>query len=332
MAEPKDEKKNPTEKDVADNIDSVRDVLDEAGFAVRLIKRNPEIKEIIKKLGNRLAKGRIDEREIYREFKKLLDETEFGQRPSTEISADLARYRENNQDFKQTLANLEQEIRTVANMKMGKGIGSKETRDLALSLIYSNDGFLAGQFDKTEIDRRLSQFLVVEDTPSDTDPYAMTELGGDAGNSQDTLLRWFAANGVQVGANAMQKYLRDLQSGVTTIDQIKQDTRERVFSSKYGAYADRFKEGLDVTDISLDFRNATARMLELNQNEVSLDHRLVRKAMEYVDPATGKNRPVSGWEFEKMIREDPDWQKTNNAHEQYATVGRDLLKTFGFEV
>ena len=123
-----------------------------------------------------------------------------------------------------------------------------------------------------------------------------------------------------------------MQSGKTTLDLIKQDTRDRVFSSKYGAYADRFKEGLDVTDISLDFRKSASRMLELDQNDVGLDHRLVRKAMEYIDPDTGKNRPVSGWEFEKMIREDPDWQKTNNAHEQYASVGRDLLKTFGFEV
>jgi len=331
MAEAKDEKGN-AKKDVADNIDSVRDVLEEAGFAVRLIRMHPEIKDIIKKLGNRLAKGRIDEREIYREFKKLLDDTEFGQRPSSEISANLARYRENNQDFKQNLANLEREINTIAVGKMGKTLDPKEARKMALALVYADEGFLSGQFDKTEIDRRLSQYLIVEEKPSDTDPYAMTELGGDAGNSQDTLLRWFAANGVQVGANAMQKYLRDLQSGATTIDQIKQNMREQVFSSKYGAYADRFKEGLDVTDISLDFRNATARMLELNQNEVGLDHRLVRKAMEYVDPATGKNRPVSGWEFEKMIREDPDWQKTNNAYEQYATVGRDLLKTFGFEV
>ena len=31
-------------------------------------------------------------------------------------------------------------------------------------------------------------------------------------------------------------------------------------------------------------------------------------------------------------RDDPEWQYTNNAYEQYATVGRDLLKSFGFEV
>jgi hypothetical protein len=36
------------------------------------------------------------------------------------------------------------------------------------------------------------------------------------------------------------------------------------------------------------------------------------------------------YEFEKQIRQDPRWQKTNNAHESYARMAQDVLRMFGF--
>lgn len=323
-------KKNPTDKDIRDNIDSVKDVLAENMFSMELIRRHPELRELVKTLGRKLARGKIDERTIYKEFKKLLDETEFGQRPTSEIQADLQRYQENNADWKQRVSDLVDDIREIARGKMGKGIGSKETRQLAIQLIYS------GKTDAQSIQRALREYVTVdevEDDPTtDTVESGQTQLGGALGDVQGDLMRWLAMNDVQVTANEMQRYLRQIDSGALSFDAVKQDIRNHKFKPKYSAFADRFDEGLDVTDIALDYRQTVAKLLEKDTSTIGLDDRLVKKALQYVDPATNKGRQLSGWEFEQIVREDPEWQTTDNAYAQYASVGRDLLKTFGFEV
>lgn len=313
-----------------DSIDSLKKVLARAGFSVDLMRRHPEVRDVLKKLSNRIAKGKIDENTLYQEFVDLLNETKFGKRPVSEIQADLARYRENNADWKQRVDRLVDDIRRIAVQRFGSGIGSKATRDLAISLIYS------GEWDDATIYRSLSKFQTVEEVEDDptTEPVesGQTQLGGDAGTYQNELLRWFAANGVQVGANEMDRLLSRVMNGGTTVEDIKQDYRNRVFSAQYAGYADRFREGLDVTDVALSYRQKVSSLLELDQSSVGLDNRLVTKALEYVDPATNKARPMAGWEFDQLVRSDPEWQKTNNAYAQYASVGRDLLKSFGFEV
>ena len=314
------------EKPQRDNIDSVKDVLERTGFSIKLLRAHPEVRDIIKRLGNKLAKGKVDESDIYKEFVELLNDSKFGQRPSTEIEADLARYRENNADWKKRVNDVVEDIRRIAKQRFGSGIGSKETRDLALSLLYG------GEWDDATIYRSLAKYQDVTEEPTvDGDP-GQTQLGGDAGTYQNELLRWFAANGVQVGANEMDKHLDRIMDGSTTVDDIKQDYRNRVFSTMYAGYTDRFKEGLDVTDVALTYRQKVAQLLEKDQSTIGLDDRLVRKAMEFVDPDTSQARAMTGWEFEQTVRADPEWQKTDNAYAQYASVGRDLLKSFGFEV
>jgi hypothetical protein len=36
------------------------------------------------------------------------------------------------------------------------------------------------------------------------------------------------------------------------------------------------------------------------------------------------------YEFEKMVRDDPRWQKTDNAYQLYTRAGTNLLQMFGF--
>ena len=325
-----DKKKDPTDKDIRDNIDSVKEVLNENMFSMELIRRNPELRELIKTLGRKLAKGKIDERSIYKEFKELLDETKFGKRPSSEIQADLQRYQENNANWKQRVGDLVDDIREISRVKMGKGIGSKETRDLAIQLIYS------GKTDDQAISQALRQYVIVDEVEDDpaTDEVesGQTQLGGALGNYQNDLLQWITANGVMITSNEMQRYIRKIDDGSMSLDLVKQDIRNHKFKPKYSAFTDRFDEGLDVTDIAAEYQQTVAKLLEKNQSDIGLEDRLVKKALQYIDPKTNQGRQLSGWEFEQMVREDPEWQQTDNAYAQYASVGRDLLKTFGFEV
>lgn len=142
-------------------------------------------------------------------------------------------------------------------------------------------------------------------------------------------MAWFARNGLVVENNELSRWLLDIQSGKETVESVKQWYRTNRLAVKYAGYADEFAKGFDATDVASYFKQSMSQLLERDMDSIDLNDPYLQKAMQFTDEA-GKPRKMTGWEFDQLIRQSPDWQKTDNAMALYTDIGEGILRSFGF--
>lgn len=302
---------------------TVREIIDQAGFTIQLLNQYPELRLLFKRLSDMLARGVITEANLYPKFEELLADTEFAKRPTSEVQADLQRYgTETRYDFNQSVQRVIADLQDYLTQEIGSAIDPAKAEELAIQLIYSGD---------TSVNaiKRLGNKWISDNKTMLDESGNVIDLGGQRGNDQDNLLRWFSANGLVVTGNELSNWLSKLSDGSTSIDQIKQYYRDKKFSLDYAGFADEFAQGFDVSDIAMNYRQIMAGLLEKNIEDINLNDPLVQRAMQNRDE-TGKPKPLTKYDFERMVRESPDWDKTTNAMSSYVDIGESILRSFGF--
>jgi hypothetical protein len=178
------------------------------------------------------------------------------------------------------------------------------------------------RWDAQDIENRLRRDL-------ETQAQSGANLMGTAGDAQTALMEWAQQNGLSIDPTTAAQYVMNIGLGNQTLDDAKRDLRETYLIGAYPAWADKIREGFDPWQISSPYRTAVANLLELDPNNITLDEPLVKQGLQSIG-ADGKPRVLPLYEFEKMVRDDPRWQKTDNAYQTYTRVGSDLLRMFGF--
>lgn len=158
---------------------------------------------------------------------------------------------------------------------------------------------------------------------------AGTDLRGKAGDYQAELMKWSKANGIALTNEAAAAFISRGATGAQSLDDAKQELRETYLVGAYPAWSDKIREGYDPSVLAAPYKTTAENLLELGENQLSLNDQLMQKAMQGVG-ADGKPAVVPIWEFEKQVRADPRWQKTDNAYKTYTDVGTDILRMFGF--
>lgn len=153
-------------------------------------------------------------------------------------------------------------------------------------------------------------------------------ITGTAGDYQNKLETWARRNGLSLDRSMMAKYVGNMTLGKQTLEDAQQELRDMYLVGAYPAWADRIQQGYDPEAIAKPYRSTVAKLLEVEEDQVSLDDPLLKSGLQGVGP-DGKPRVVPLYEFEKQVRKDPRWDKTNNAYASYAKVGTDLLQMFG---
>lgn len=313
-------------------------ILTEYKFSLGVLKEyGKELKPIFKWLASELQKGETIQN-LQEEFDKRLAQTNFGKRPPSEIAADLKRYGATKVDFRKNLTNLSREIRRVAREVYGDQmldqLDEGEARKLAMALVYEESAFLDGQFDESEITRRLRPFFKRdqreerEALPADNPAGVEPVLGGKAGEYRRQLNAWLSANDVVITGKRVDNYVDQMVAGEWGMDQVKQEIRNRDFTRLYQAYSNLFQQGSDVEDIAMDFRARAAQMLETNVEAIEMSNPLVKQAMGHT--VEGKPAAMPMYEFEEQVRKSAEWDKTDQAMEAYTGLGETLLRNFGF--
>jgi len=154
-------------------------------------------------------------------------------------------------------------------------------------------------------------------------------LMGAAGDAQTALMEWAQQNGLSIDPTTAAQYVMNIGLGNQTLDDAKRDLRETYLIGAYPAWADKIREGFDPWQISSPYRTAVANLLELDPNNITLDEPLVKQGLQAIG-ADGQPRVLPLYEFEKIVRDDPRWQKTDNAYQLYTRAGTNLLQMFGF--
>jgi len=171
----------------------------------------------------------------------------------------------------------------------------------------------------TEIVKKIKGGLYSAQT-SDIVDYANTMgsvvSAGDVTNYTQRLLGLTDKNGVRVRSS---------------VDDIKAEIRKNT-ATKYGVFADQINAGVSLWDLTSNYRQKVADLLEVDPDTIKWDDPLFKdgKIFQSVDPKDPSKivaRPL--WEADKMIRGDERWQYTKNANDQYDKYAFSILQKFG---
>lgn len=145
--------------------------------------------------------------------------------------------------------------------------------------------------------------------------------------------------GTVVSAGDMTNYTQRLmgltdKNGVrvrSTVDDIKAEIRKNT-ATKYSVFADQINAGVSLWDLTSNYRQKAADLLEVDPDTIKWDDPLFKdgKIFQSVDPKDPSKivaRPL--WEADKMIKADERWQYTKNANDQYDKYAYSILQKFG---
>lgn len=292
-----------------------KEYLANLGYTLELINSDPSLQAFIKRVRQYMDrnKGRTPTSYELDQMKQGIDWFERLNSVQEQARIEQADPRRR-ADWQRSLELQRQRVRNIATA-YGAPLTDEQINSLAL------DARLDGLEDQ-EIRNRMRPFLQA----------AITGQGALTGAAEDTerqLVQWARANGLAITGDVVAKYVMNITEGSQTIESAKDDLRRMYLMGQYPAWSDRIQQGFDPADIAGPYKERIAQFLEVDEDSIDLNDGLLQRGMQGVGQ-DGKPRVVPMYEFDRMIREDPRWDKTDNAYAMYARVGNDLLRTFGF--
>ena len=158
-------------------------------------------------------------------------------------------------------------------------------------------------------------------------PNAEGRMFGQAGNVIDNLRQVATRNGLRLDSEYYNSALASINSGLTDENYWTRQIREQA-ASYWPTYGEQIRAGMDAMQLASGYINVMARTLELDPNSISLNDPFIRKATTMLDDA-GNPRPMSLWQFEQDLRNDPRWMNTDQAVKSISDIGTSILQRFG---
>lgn len=151
--------------------------------------------------------------------------------------------------------------------------------------------------------------------------------GGEAGEAQAQLEQYAYSMGIKIDSGQLHGWLKGILNGTRTLQDYK-GYIQKLAMSAFPGLADQIKGGMSVKDISDPYIQSMAKLLEINGEAIKLDDPTIRNALSGTDK-DGKPMTIPLWEFEKKLRQDPRWLKTNNARASLNSTARTIGQQFG---
>ena len=157
----------------------------------------------------------------------------------------------------------------------------------------------------------------------------ITGFGGNILGDTSSLKTYASSFGVNnyLGQSYWDQKSKDLFTGTTTIDDIQAEIRATA-ASAFPGYADQIKNGITVDSIASAYKGAMSKVLERDADSITFDDQTLRQALQYVGP-DGKPAVKPLWQFEKELRNRPEWEYTNNARDTVDSLSLKVLRDWG---
>lgn len=153
------------------------------------------------------------------------------------------------------------------------------------------------------------------------------QLGGSAAQLEGQLRALTTAYGVDLGKNWRTSQTARILRGDDTIEGVQNRVRELAMR-EYKAFADAIAGGQTVQDIASPYIQKMADLLEMNPNDINLNNKLLQQALKQ-RTQDGKPAAMDLTDFEQLVRKDPRWQYTKNAHEEMSSLLYGLGRSWG---
>ena len=157
-------------------------------------------------------------------------------------------------------------------------------------------------------------------------------LGGTLGAAEQQLRQAAEDYGLDFSQQALASQLNNIARQTTDVTQIVDNYRNTA-KSKYAAYADQLDQGMTMRDIAEPYKQMMAKTLELSDKSLTINNPSIQQALTWRPaPKGGKPQPPQGmalWQFEQNLKNDPRWNKTQNAQDSIMAAGRKVLSDMG---
>jgi len=278
------------------------------GFAYAVIAADPELLKFFNKKTAEYLKNPSGFSDAA--FFLELSEQDFSQRYRASALEDMnfeARYGDQyNLEIDSEVEDLRDET-----LALGASLSDVQLRELAVRKRRTS---MSG----SQVSNFLSEYISVKDG----------RFTGAAGVTQDTINKWAMSNGLSLSSNSVQDYVKSIARGDSSFEDIKSDLRRTYMAGAYPAWSDRINAGQDIADIAAPYKSRMAKLLEIDVSQIDFNDNMLSQGLQGVG-ADGKAGIVPLYEFDKMIRKDPRWDRTENALKTYTDAGSSILKMFG---
>lgn len=157
-------------------------------------------------------------------------------------------------------------------------------------------------------------------------------LGGTLGEAERQLRQAAEDYGLTFSDASFAAQLNNIArqtSDVTSIiDQYKNQAK-----SHYAGFADQIDQGFTVRDMAEPYRQLMAKTLEISDKDINIGDKTIQRALTYRPPGAkgkvGPPTPMALWQFQADLKNDPRWNKTQNAQDDIMAAGRKVLTDMG---
>lgn len=158
-------------------------------------------------------------------------------------------------------------------------------------------------------------------------------LGGTLGEAERQLRQAAEDYGLDFSPGAFASQLNNIARQVTDVGALVNNYRNQA-KSRYAGFADEIDQGMTIRDIAEPYKQLMAKTLELSDKSISVTDKSIQRALTYRPPATGKGKvgppqAMAMWQFEADLKNDPRWNKTQNAQDSIMAAGRKVLTDMG---
>jgi hypothetical protein len=160
--------------------------------------------------------------------------------------------------------------------------------------------------------------------------YQTGMTGNGLGGQVENALRLTAfRNGINVSDGQIKSWAKQVALGTATIEDAQQSMRDRYASTVAPGFAKELGAGQDLYDLASPYMQTMAKTLEINPADVDLFDPTIRKALATSSDKDGAVGSVPLWQFERDLKKDQRWLKTNGARDELDKTARSLSQMFG---
>jgi hypothetical protein len=151
------------------------------------------------------------------------------------------------------------------------------------------------------------------------DTKGIENAGGAIGANLRDIRRLASDYNVSLSDADVRQYALNGLTDKNAIDTVRTKIQNTA-KATYQNLASFIDQGLTVKDIASQYINKMANVLEINPETIKLDNRYIQTALSTL--------PNFG-DFNKILRNSPQWEYTNNAREEAAGYANKILQDFG---
>jgi hypothetical protein len=218
--------------------------------------------------------------------------------------------------YNQNLANAKNMVRLKAE-QLGRSIDDGLAGRLALQTLTENFSW---------DDNRLSQLVTNSTGLAHGDSGAYL---GQAANLRDHMTQVAQNYGVAYSSSWLDGMVNNIESGRDSLDGWESVMRARA-KAAYPQFAAQIDQGMTIRDIADPYIGTYAKTLEVPETQVTLNDTYIKKALSQTgqDGVTRSSMPM--WQFERLLKDDPRYDRTQQAKDDAFTTLNKIGKDFGF--